>query len=182
MIMATNSKASLELKRLREHAGYSIRQLAAALRDTGSDYGQSPSTYAYYENGYKKTYLPVDLVDALTPLLLDRGRPPIGQRQLFALAGPDRNMLWVIRPEFTEKLGSKTQEEIESDLLVEIVRRIAQESEALSLELSDELRTRIAWDVHRRVIATGSFSQPGVVDYEVAHACRIAKSVLQSTR
>ena len=180
MIMATNSKASLELKRLREHAGYSIRQLAAALRDTGSDYGQSPSSYAYYENGYKKPYLPVDLVDALAPLLLDRGSPPIGEGQLLALAGPTRNRMWIIRPEFTENPGSRTKEDAEADLLATILDRVILESEALSLQLSRKQLAHLVAEVQRRIITTDSMSQPGMVDWEVAHACRIAKVVLQS--
>jgi transcriptional regulator with XRE-family HTH domain len=180
MTMATLPKASLELKRLREHAGYSIRQIAAALRETGSDYGQSPSSYAYYENGYKKPYLPVDLVDALTPLLLDRGHPPISERQVFALAGTPRESLWIRPVNFTEKPDPRTQTEKEADLLAEIIQRIAQESEALSLEISEKQRARLVVEVYHRIIATGSMSQPGMVEYEVAHACRIAKGVLQS--
>ena len=180
MTMPTNYKASLELKRLREHAGYSIRQFAAALREMGSDYGQSPSSYAYYENGYKKPYLPVDLVDALTPLLLDRGTPPIGERQLLALAGPPRNSLWIIRTKFLEKQNTRTRAEFEADLLAEIIRGVDLETEALSLQLSDRQRARLIAVVYQRIVATDSMDQPGMVDWEVAHACRIAKGVLQS--
>ena len=178
--MTTNSKASLELKRLREHAGYSIRQLAAALRETGSDYGQSPSSYVYYENSYKKPYLPVDLVDALAPLLVDRGTPPIGERQVFALAGPIRNSLWMMRPKFTEKQSNMAKPEIETDLLANIMQRIELETDALSLQLGDRQKARIVAEVYQRIIATDSMHQPGAVDWEVAHACRIAKAVLQS--
>jgi hypothetical protein len=178
--MATNSKASLELKRLREHAGYSIRQLAAALRETGSDYGKSPSSYVYYESSYKKPYLPVDLVDALTPLLVDRGTPPIGERQVFALAGPIRNSLWKIKPKFTEKRESRTQSEIETELLADIMQRIEIEKEALSLELDDRQKAQVVAEVYRRITAFDNMNRPGMVDWEVAHACRIAKVVLQS--
>lgn len=180
MAMTTNYKASLELKRLREHAGYSIRRFAAALREMGSDYGQSPSSYAYYENGYKKPYLPVELVDALTPLLVGRGTPPIGERQLLALAGPAYNSLWKIRVNFSEKQAGKTQAQIESDLLAEIIRGIELEAEALSLDLNEWQRARLMAEVYTRITATGSMRQPGMVAWEVAHACRIAKGVLQS--
>lgn len=178
--MATHSKASLELKRLREHAGYSIRQLAAALRETGSDYGKSPSSYVYYENSYKKSYLPVDLVDALAPLLVDRGTPPIGERQVLALAGLPRQSLWKIRPTFTEKLENRTKSDIESELLAEIMQRIDVEKEALSLRLDGRQTAQLVAEVYNRIIAMDSMSRPGMVDWEVAHACRIAKAVLQS--
>ena len=178
--MATNSKASLELKRLRAQAGYSVRQLAAALRETGSKYGQSPSSYAYYENDYKKPYLPADLVDALAPLLLDRGTPPIGERQVLALAGPQRQSLWVIKPKFSEKQGTKSKAEIETDLLAEIIQCIELETNALSLDLSDEQRARLVAEIYRRITTTDSARQPGMVDWEVAHACRFAKAFLRT--
>ncbi len=180
MTMSTNSKASLELKRLREQAGYSVRQLAAALRDTGSKYGQSPSSYAYYENDYKKPYLPVDLVDALAPLLRDRGQPPIGERQILALAGGDRNSLWVIKPKFTERPGFKTKIEIESDLLAEIFRGVELETEALDLSLTGQQQARLVAEICRRVTIGDGARQPGLVEWEVAHACRLAKAFLQS--
>jgi transcriptional regulator with XRE-family HTH domain len=178
MTMSTNSKASLELKRFREQAGYSVRQLAAALRDTGSKYGQSPSSYAYYENEYKKPYLPMDLVDALVPLLRDRGTPPIGERQILALAG--RNSLWSMRLDFNEKPGFKTKIEIEADLLAEIFSRVELEAEALELRLTGEQQARLVAEICRRVTATDSAQQPGLVEWEVAHACRLAKAFLQS--
>lgn len=180
MTMTMNSKASLELKRLREQAGYSIRQLAAALRDTGSKYGQSPSSYAYYETDYKKPYLPVELVDALTPLLLDRGKPPIGERQVLALAGPPRNSLWVIKPRFSEPNEIKTKTEIEADLLAEVIHSMDLETAALSLDLSDQQRARLVAEIYRRITTTDSARQPGMIDWEVAHACRFAKAFLQT--
>ena len=180
MTMTMNTKASLELKRLREHAGYSIRQLAAALRDTGSKFGQSPSSYAYYETDFKKPYLPVELVDALTPLLLDRGKPPIGERQVLALAGPTRNSLWVIRHRFAEREGLKTKTELEADLLAEVMHSMDLETAALSLDLSDQQRARLVAEIYRRIMTTDSARQPGMIDWEVAHACRFAKAFLQT--
>jgi len=180
MTMTTDYKASLELKRLREHAGYSVRQFAAALREAGSEFGQSPSSYAYYENGYKKPYLPVELVDSLTPLLVGRGSPPIGEGQVFALAGWERGRLWKLRLEFTEKQNTKTKAQIEADLLAEIIQGIALELEALSLDLTKWHHARLVAEVYNRITATGDMHKPGSVAWEVAYACRIAKSVLQS--
>jgi len=180
MTMGTNSVASLELKRFRELAGYSVRQLAAALRDTGSKYGRSPSSYAYYENDYKKPYLPGDLVDDLVPLLRDRGTPPIGERQIFALAGGDRNSLWVIKPKFSEKPGFKTKIEIEEDLLAEIFGGVQLETAALELSLTGQQQAKLVAEICRRVTATDGARQPGIVEWEVAHACRLAKAFLQS--
>ena len=178
--MTTPSPSALELKRLRERAGYSVRQLAAALRELGSKYGRSPSSYVYYENDYKKLYLPVELVDALTPLLLDRGTPPISEDQLFALAGPDRNKLWKIRPRFSERQGNRKKEEIEADILAEILELVESESGALSLGLSDKKKAYLVAEIYRRITITGNAEQPGRIDWEVAHACRFAKRLLQS--
>jgi transcriptional regulator with XRE-family HTH domain len=179
MAMSTNSKAALELKRLREQAGYSVRQIAAALRDIGSKYGQSPSSYAYYENDYKKTYLPVDLVDALTSILRDRGTPPIGERQVLALAGADRKSLWVIKPTFTEKPGFKSKIEIETDLFTEVIRGVQVESEALDMDLTPQQQSRLVTEICRRISTTDAKRQPGLVGWEIAHACRFAKALLQ---
>jgi transcriptional regulator with XRE-family HTH domain len=179
--MSTNSVAALELKRFREQAGYSVRQLAAALRDTGSKYGQSPSSYAYYENDYKKPYLPLELVDALVPLLRDRGTPPIGERQILALAGGGHNSLWYIRPKFTEKPAFKTKIEVEADLLAEIFAGVELETAALELSLTGRQQARLVAEICRRVTATDGPRQPGFVEWEVAHACRLAKAFLQSS-
>ncbi len=179
MTMSTNSKASLELKQFREQAGYSVRQLAAALRDTGSKYGQSPSSYAYYENDYKKPYLPMELVDALVPLLRDRGTPPIGERQILALAG--RNSLWSIRVKFNEKPRFKTKIEIDTDLLAEIFHGVEMEAEALELSLTGQQQARLVAEICRRVAAAEGTQQPGLIEWEVAHACRLAKAFLQSS-
>jgi len=175
--MTTNSVAALELKRLREHAGYSVRQLAAALREVGSEFGRSPSSYAYYENGFKKLYLPQELVHALAPLLVGRGSPPIGEQQLFALAGPPYS-LWKFKPIFTEKPNANGSPQIEADLLAEILQGIGSECEGLSLELTDLQRSRLAAEIYNQIIATDGMYQPGKVAYEIAHACRIAKVVL----
>jgi transcriptional regulator with XRE-family HTH domain len=180
MTMSTNSVAALELKRFREQAGYSVRQLAAALRDTGSKYGRSPSSYAYYENDYKKQYLPVDLVDALVPLLRDRGAPPIGERQILALAGSKRDSLWVIKPKFSERSMLKTKIEVEMDLLAEIIRGVELEMGALELGLTGDQQARLVVEICRRVTAVDGARQPGLIEWEVAHACRLAKAFLQS--
>ena len=175
--MTTNSVAALELKRLRAHAGYSVRQLAAALHEAGSEFGRSPSSYAYYENGFKKLYLPQELVQALAPLLVGRGTPPIGERQLFALAGPPHG-LWIIKPNFAEKPNAKMKPQIEADLLAEIFQGVASECEGLSLDLTESQRFRLTTEIYNQIIATDGMRQPGKVAYEIAHACRIAKVVL----
>lgn len=177
--MSTNSIASLELKRLREQAGYSVRQLAAALRDMGSKYGQSPSSYAYYENDYKKPYLPVDLVDALAPILRDRGKPPIGVQQVLALGGAERKHLWSIKPVFSEKPGFKSKIEIKADLFEEVIQGVQVEAEALELSLTPLQQSRLVTEICRRISTADSARQPGLVGWEVAHACRFAKAFLQ---
>lgn len=62
------SGAAVGLKRLRERAKMSVREVAEAL-------GRPPSTYASYEDKYKKPLLPLELVHALVPIFQARGIP-----------------------------------------------------------------------------------------------------------
>ena len=75
--MVTQSPAAVGLKRLRNQAGLSVRAVAAAI-------GCPPSTYASYEDKYKKARLPLDLVERLVPVFAPKGVPPAA---LFELAG-----------------------------------------------------------------------------------------------
>lgn len=68
--------ASVELKRLRELTGMSIRQVAPLV-------GKSASGYAHYENEFKDEHLPWWLVKALIPVFKPHGVRP---EQLRALA------------------------------------------------------------------------------------------------
>ncbi len=69
------------LKSLRERAGFTIRELAAALE-------QPVSTYSSYERAtYKKRYLPVELTEKLIPVLTGLGSPPITREDVLALSG-----------------------------------------------------------------------------------------------
>lgn len=76
--MGRQSKVALELKRLRERAKMSVREMATALDD------MAPSTYASYEDKYKKTFLPMELVKKLVPILSKRG---VDREDILALAG-----------------------------------------------------------------------------------------------
>jgi hypothetical protein len=78
--MAELSPASRRLKELRRQARLSIRQVAPAL---GMEHG---SSYQHYEDRYKKTFLPLDLVQRLVPIFQPAGIEP---GALFALAGVD---------------------------------------------------------------------------------------------
>jgi phage repressor protein C with HTH and peptisase S24 domain len=75
--MKGQSKAALGLKRLRERTGMSVREVAAAI-------GRPTSTYASYEDKYKKRYLPADLILDLLPIFSARG---VGENELKALSG-----------------------------------------------------------------------------------------------
>ncbi|HSE79325.1 MAG TPA: S24 family peptidase [Alphaproteobacteria bacterium] len=75
--MANQSSVAVQLKRLRERANLSVREVAAAIE-------KPASTYASYEDKYKKSYLPVDLVKELIPVFTRRG---ITEEELYALAG-----------------------------------------------------------------------------------------------
>lgn len=71
------SAAAIGLKRLRERAKMSVREMAEALR-------KPPSTYASYEDKFKKPYLPLDLAHALVPILVPKG---IAEAEILTLAG-----------------------------------------------------------------------------------------------
>lgn len=78
MKKAPPSKAARELKALREEAGLSVRALAKLLK-------KPASTYATYEDRYKKQFLPIELANSLVPIFEARGIP---QERTIALAVP----------------------------------------------------------------------------------------------
>ncbi len=84
--MPAASEAARNLKRLRERSGLSVREVAAAL-------SRPASTYASYEDKYKKPYLPLELVKALEAIFVGRGDPPIGSGDVLSLAGVTRALL-----------------------------------------------------------------------------------------
>lgn len=75
--MAKQSDVALKLKRLRERAGMTVRELAEAL-------GMPASTYAAYEDKFKKLFLPVGLVKKIAPIFAKAG---IDETEVLALAG-----------------------------------------------------------------------------------------------
>lgn len=99
------------LKHLREETGLSIRKLAAHL-------GVAASTYANYEQRYKKRYLPWELVEKLIPIFLIHG---IERERIIVLAG------------IGEALPVS---EVNNDLLQNIIRKteIALEEEDIHLK------------------------------------------------
>ena len=72
-----------ELKKLRERAGLSMDRLA---RDCGF---KGASSYQRYENPkrYTKQWLPLPLVAKIAKALTGKGKPPIEQSEVMALAG-----------------------------------------------------------------------------------------------
>lgn len=178
--MATNSKAALELKRLRECAGYSVRGLATALKDAGSNYGRSPSSYAYYENEYRKPYLPIDLVDALAPLLCGKGAPPIRNRDVLALAGAQHDSLWIARPDFSENIETKQINLIDPDLLTAIMNKIGEQASANSLILTNHHLARMTAEVYARLFSLREEERWPSLDRETESVCRLARTLLDS--
>lgn len=71
------SNAATALKRLRVKAKMSVREVADAL-------DRPPSTYASYEDKFKKPFLPLDLVHALVPVFEPKG---VSRAELMALGG-----------------------------------------------------------------------------------------------
>ena len=72
---AKSSSASSALKRLREAAGLSVRQVASAI-------SVPSATYYHYERGYEKAYLPPELIERLAPVLEKFGIDPVRVRAL----------------------------------------------------------------------------------------------------
>ena len=83
--MTSTSLAARELKRLRERSGLSVREVAAAI-------DRPPSTYASYEDKFKKRYLPFELAEQLEAVFIGRGTPPITSTDIYALAGVRKGM------------------------------------------------------------------------------------------
>lgn len=81
--MAETSAAARDLKRLRERSGLSIREVASAIE-------RPASTYASYEDKYRKPYLPLELAKQLEAVLVGRGEPAITSNDVLALAGVTR--------------------------------------------------------------------------------------------
>ncbi len=81
--MADTSAAARDLKRLRERSGLSVREVAAAI-------DRPASTYASYEDKYRKPYLPLELAKQLEAVLVGRGEPAITSNDVLALAGVTR--------------------------------------------------------------------------------------------
>ncbi|OUJ16507.1 S24 family peptidase [Acetobacter sp. DsW_063] len=78
----TDPSISDRLKELRSRAGYSVREFARLL-----GYGDRYSSYASYENKYKKPALPLDMAKNMLPLLVDKGEPRITPDDVWSLAG-----------------------------------------------------------------------------------------------
>jgi uncharacterized protein YbjT (DUF2867 family) len=178
-VMASRSKAALELKRLREHAGYSVRGLAAALLETGSPYGRSPSTFAYYESEFRRPYLPGDLVENLAPLLEGRGDPPIAERQVLALGGPQFGSLWVASGVIGEKNGKPKTDDIDDTLLARILERVAGLAADREITLSERQRARLAARLYRQTIGHPRASQTDVLEREIEDIFEIGRLFLE---
>ena len=74
------------LRELRLRAGASLEQAAEAM-------GLSRASSAqHYEDDYKKSYIPMDKVRGLAPLLVGQGMPPISEEEVYALAGHDAKL------------------------------------------------------------------------------------------
>jgi len=177
-IMSTRSKAALELKRLRERAAYSVRQLAAALAKAGSPYGGSPSTFAYYESQYRRPYLPGDLVESLAPLLKGRGDPPITERQVLALGGPQFNSLWVASGIVGENRSDAPHAEIDDILLTRILERIAGLAAAHAIALTDGQRARLAARLYRRIARAPQTTRDAALEHEIEEILEIGRLFL----
>lgn len=178
--MTSRSKAALELKRLRERAGYSVRQLAAALAESGSPYGRSPSTFAYYESQFRRPYLPGDLVESLAPLLAGRGDPPITERQVLALGGPRFNSLWVASGVIGDASPGNATVELDVDLLAGVLERIARLATDRGIALSERQRAWLAARLYRQAIHLPSGERSAALDREIGEILEIGRLFFES--
>ncbi len=64
-----------------------IRARAIGLRALAREIGWEPSKYQYYEDQFKKTWLPRELIERIKPHVVGRGLPPVTAAELDALAG-----------------------------------------------------------------------------------------------
>ena len=99
--MAETSAAARNLKRLRERSGLSVREVASAIE-------RPASTYASYEDKYRKSYLPLELAKQLEAVLVGLGEPPITSNDILALAG-------VTRALFTGEAGGAASDRPDRD-------------------------------------------------------------------
>jgi SOS-response transcriptional repressor LexA len=74
------SRVGQQLKALRERSGLSVRKTAAMLE-------MQPTSYAYYEDGFKGEAIPVSLAKSLRGVMSGKGQPPIVDADILALAG-----------------------------------------------------------------------------------------------
>lgn len=173
--MVTRSKAALELKRLRERAGYSVRQLAAALKAAGSPYGRSASTFAYYESQFRRPYLPGDLVEGLVPLLEGRGDPPISERQVLALGGPQFNSLWVASGVIGDRTPDRHAAELDAELLAEILTKLSELAAHSGIVLTERQRASLAARIYRQTARLPRAEWAAALDREAAEIAEIGR-------
>ncbi|UYN96543.1 MAG: S24 family peptidase [Enhydrobacter sp.] len=64
-----------------------VRARAIGLRELARCIGWEPSRYQYYEDQYKKTFLPRDLIERIKPHVVGRGMPAVTAAELDSLAG-----------------------------------------------------------------------------------------------
>ena len=172
--MATESKAASELKLLRERAQMSVRQLAMALKAAGSKYGRSASSYAYYENEYKKPYLPADLVEALGPLLAGRGDPPISEPQVAALSGVRHGSLWLHPDPIGEPADRRKPAAIDAELLSEILLRIDRFERDRQQVFAPHQRAYLASRTYGRVADVPRSARPARIEAEFGDIAELA--------
>jgi transcriptional regulator with XRE-family HTH domain len=67
-----------------------IRERAVGLRELARLIGWDASRYQYYEDLYKKPYMPTELIDLIRPHLVGRGSPPVSDAELDSLLPPPR--------------------------------------------------------------------------------------------
>lgn len=150
--MSSRTDAGAKLKALRKRARLSVRELAGQL-------GMPSSSYAYYEDSYKRPFLPADVVARVGAELVGRGEPKITEAELRALMAPfdiapgrPHNIEDPISYLSTEQLldrlrdlNDQSVQEIRRWLLSrkdapEGLRRIAQQA----VEIEDAIRQRIS--------------------------------------
>lgn len=175
--MAKQSKAALELKRLRTRSGYSVRGIADALRTAGSRYGRSASSYAYYENDFTKPYLPRDLVDDLLPLLRGRGEPPVSERDVAALGGVPFSSIWFAGGVIDAERDRPRPAGVDEALLAAILEALSSALEAKGVAPTHSRIARLAARLYARLTGVPSPEQQQRLEAEIAEILDIVDAL-----
>lgn len=125
-----------------------IRERAVGLRELARLIGWDASRYQYYEDSYKKPYMPVELIEMIRPHLVGRGEPPVTDAELDTLLPTPRKPATAAPTEQTDAVddGARVGAYIRS---VREARGIEVDILARIVGLKPALLSKVESDDHR---------------------------------